>query len=330
MQKNNTDNLIINTKNKFSLLIESDEDNDNDNNKINLKKSINEKKINKNNTEYKTFENSNKEFNSVKNNTNDSYKKFELFTTKNNFKKNNAINPYQNILSDNNSEGTHFSDFTSIKKKETNMRNFSEKKIIEDIYDLSNIESGEQHFLASQWYVWVHRSDCPKWTVDTYKNIFIIKNIKTFWEFFNNFHILDKIQNQFFIMRNKIKPIYEDNENRNGGRCSIKIDSQSKFGKMDIGSEVMISLSLLIMNETLVPKDIEINGIEYSIRNRSVLIKIWYKDFKKNIEEKLPISFFNKLDGILKLLTKPQYGNKKNEKLYNIQCSEIKPEYSII
>lgn len=185
-----------------------------------------------------------------------------------------------------------------------------------------NIDSNNC-YLNTQWTVWVHRNDCKDWTESSFKSIFVIDSIGSFWRFFNNFHNLNKEDNQFFIMRNKIKPIWEDNNNRNGGLCSLKMDCYDRNNRFDLGSEVMICLSLLAMNETLLPDNNEINGISYSIRNRSVLIKIWGKDCKYNMKEKLPEKLINKFSSVIK--------NNVPFKKYigdyvSIRYSEIKPE----
>ena len=190
-------------------------------------------------------------------------------------------------------------------------------------------ELGNNMFFNSPWTVWVHKSDCQVWTEDSYTNIYVINSIGSFWRFFNNFHLLDKVRNQLFIMRNKVKPIWEDNENRNGGICSVKLDCYSKQGRSDVGVDAMICLCLLIMNETFIPNNNEeINGISYSIKNRSVLIKLWCKNFNTKITEKIPSGFFNKLDSILKGIDKYSFGKKSDNKL-SIRYTQIKPEYEL-
>lgn len=187
---------------------------------------------------------------------------------------------------------------------------------------------GNTMYLQSPWTVWVHKSDCQVWTEESYTNIYVINSIGSFWRFFNNFHLLDKSRNQFFIMRNKIKPIWEDNENRNGGICSIKLDCFSKHGKIDIGIEIMVCICLLIMNETFVQDNEEINGISYSIKNKSILIKLWCKNFSNKITDKLPIGLFNKLDNLLRNSDKMLFGRKSDNKI-SIRYTQIKPEYDV-
>lgn len=199
----------------------------------------------------------------------------------------------------------------------------SEEKILDD-------GLGNNLFLQSPWTVWIHKSDCQVWTEESYTNIYVINSIGSFWRFFNNFHALDKLYNQLFIMRNKIKPIWEDNDNRNGGICSIKFDCYSKQGRIDIGVETMLCISLLVMNETMLQSNEEINGISYSIKNKSVLIKLWCRNYNNKIADKLPRGLFSKLETILKNNDRGQFKKQYNEtdtKL-SIRYTQIKPEHN--
>jgi len=204
-----------------------------------------------------------------------------------------------------------------------------EKKIYVDASDSSN-EMGNTMFLHSPWTVWIHKADCQVWTEESYTNIYLVNSIGSFWRFFNNFHAFDKVRNQFFIMRNKIKPIWEDNDNRNGGICSIKLDCYSKQGRIDIGVEIMMCICLLVMNETLIQSNEEINGISYSIKNRSVLIKLWCKNFTHKIAEKLPIGLFSKLDTMMRNMDRGNFNRKQlTDNKISIRYTQIKPEYDM-
>lgn len=221
----------------------------------------------------------------------------------------------------------------SKKKLEKDLDKSDDRSVNKQLYvddeKIDNDEMGNNLFLQSSWTVWTHQSDCPDWTEESYTNIYVINSVGSFWRFFNNFHLFDKSRNQLFIMRNKIKPIWEDNENRKGGICSIKLDCFNKQGKIDMGTDIMVCISLLIMNETFLTNNAEINGISYSIKNKSVLIKLWCKNFNYDITGKLPISLFNKLDTTLRSMDKFSYGSRKSDNKMSIRYTPIKPEYDV-
>lgn len=208
----------------------------------------------------------------------------------------------------------------------TNKTDFIQNKLNQLDKKEKKIEVCEaQCYLNSRWTIWVHRNECMDWTESSYKDIWSIDSLETFWQFFSFFHLLDKENNQFFMMRNKIKPIWEDNYNREGGICSIKMDCYDKNNSYDIGSEVMICFCMLLVNETFIFDNNEINGISYSIKNRSILIKIWSKNFKNDISEKIPKNLINKIS----LVIKNCCPHKKINNYISIRYTEIKPEYQI-
>lgn len=213
---------------------------------------------------------------------------------------------------------------TKYMSKKTFSSEIQQKELYIEKHD--DIDYGNSMFLNSPWTVWIHKSGCKDddWTESSYTNLFKIDNIGSFWRFFNNFHLFDKIKNQLFIMRNKIKPIWEDNENRKGGIYSLKFDYSSARGKVDIGTEIMICISLLVMNETLISNNNEINGISYSIKNKCVLIKIWCKHFNSNVSEKIPLGLLNRIEHILSTHNKSSFG-RRNDVVLSKRYVPIKP-----
>lgn len=193
----------------------------------------------------------------------------------------------------------------------------------------SEIDLGNSKYLNSSWSVYIHDEQSRKindWSEQSYKHLYIIDNIGSFWRFMNNFHMMDKINNQIFIMRNKIKPTWEDNNNKNGGICSIKIDCII-HNNIDMSVIIMTIISMLIMNETFIKNNNEINGISYSIKKWSVFIKIWYRTYDENFCDKIPLSLLTKLDSELKkeVINNPKIGKNR----INIRNTPIKPEYDI-
>jgi hypothetical protein len=165
---------------------------------------------------------------------------------------------------------------------------------------------GKNKYLNSPWTVWVHRNDdMEDWSDKSFKDIHVIDSISTFWEFFNNFHKINK----------------EDNQYRKGGTCSLKIDCYDRNNKFDIGCEFMMCFCLLIMNESLMQDNNEINGVSYSIRHRSIYIKIWTRDFNYNIEDKIPKNLLTKFNNVVRANV-----YKKFDNYISIIYKPIKPE----
>jgi translation initiation factor 4E len=130
------------------------------------------------------------------------------------------------------------------------------------------------------WNIWLHH-DKDNWKIDGYKKIFKIESIDDFWLFNNNIHLISGIQNslnniQIYMMKNDIKPIWEDTSNRNGGCWSLKINNIDSY-------DIWVNLGAYIIGETLLNKNIQqnINGLSFSQKNNtSSIIKIWVENSK--------------------------------------------------
>lgn len=165
--------------------------------------------------------------------------------------------------------------------------------------------------LESFWNVWIHKNTNTDWSIKSYKQIYKIKCIETLWTFFNEFINLNKLDYQYFIMRNNILPRWEDN--KNCGIFSIKINFFQDKLKNDMGSEIMACLSMLILNETFVLQQKNIIGISYLVKLKNVYIKIWIDNYNNNVNfnETIPIYLLNQFSDILIQYDSCKGNNKK-------------------
>ena len=96
----------------------------------------------------------------------------------------------------------------------------------------------------NEWNIWYHNSK-EDWSINGYKKLYNIANIKDYWKLYNNWDELGTINSKhFFIMKDNITPIWEDKNNKEGGCWSIKIPVEKSF-------ELWIKLSMYIIGETL-------------------------------------------------------------------------------
>ena len=134
----------------------------------------------------------------------------------------------------------------------------------------------ENNFL-NKWNLWYHHIK-DDWTINGYKKIYEINDSKTFWELYNNW---DKIGGllckQFFLMKNDIKPLWEDEMNKNGGCWSFKI-SENQVN--ELWEELSV---LLVTNEILSEFKDDIVGLSLCLKkNNFCVVKIWNSNCKNN------------------------------------------------
>jgi len=135
----------------------------------------------------------------------------------------------------------------------------------------SNLE--EHFYLNDVWCLYFHDPYDMNWEPNSYKFITTISSIEDFIEIYNNFHnLLSK--GMFFIMRENIMPRWEDDNNKNGGCFSFKINKNEVLDKF-------FEVSSQILGETLGKSDVisnNINGISICPKKNYHIIRIWIKN----------------------------------------------------
>jgi hypothetical protein len=233
-----------------------------------------------------------------------------------NIEQNIEIIPEQNQNNQNNQNNeNNQNDFIKVVSKKRDNRIVMECKYKEIEEDFSKLK------MDNYFRVLGHHNNDSSWDYNSYHKITELHTWINLGSFFNS---LNKASGEcvytdfdIFLMKNEISPMWEDNENRNGSICSIKIDS------LVDGYEIFKNLTFNIANNTLLKFNPttwnSVNGISYSSKKLDnanetycVIIKVW---FKINI---LNYTSVDKIlnDDINQLISR-----------YSIKNKPIKPEY---
>jgi len=137
------------------------------------------------------------------------------------------------------------------------------------------------HDLNNKWTVWLHLPYDTDWSINSYKKVSTFETLEECIILMENINkeIVEKCM--LFIMKNNIKPIWEDPENSKGGCLSYKINTEYVY-------DIWKKLNYYLIGETLIDdKDImdNINGISISPKKNFCIIKFWIKNsenLKKN------------------------------------------------
>ena len=137
--------------------------------------------------------------------------------------------------------------------------------------------------LNSSWTLWFHRFDDNKWDLESYTKL---NTFNTIEEFSILLHLIKEkhIQNgMFFLMREKILPMWDSEDNKDGGCFSLKVFKQ------DIPN-AWKTLTTKLVNESLL-KDTDkynlVNGISISPKKTYSIIKLWFRGEEINDLEQL-------------------------------------------
>lgn len=132
-----------------------------------------------------------------------------------------------------------------------------------------------EHKLNSKWVLWYHDPENSNWDFKSYEKIYLFDTIEQFWSLHNYIQNDLLYSGMFFIMKENINPMWEDNNNINGGCWSWKILKKNSYN-------AWLNLSASLIGETLSSENSFINGISISPKKGFCIIKIWNNDTKKN------------------------------------------------
>ena len=150
---------------------------------------------------------------------------------------------------------------------------FTQNKQVNHRYQ-NKVNRNTIHKLNTHWTIYIHNIADKNWTLESYKKVFVIRTIEDFWMFFNNFKSFKNYM--FFIMREDIKPVYEDPLNKNGGSYSYILTGRQI-------NEPFIHTLIKMVGETLTQPEYsnDIKGISLVSKKFSVM-KIWIGDKTKS------------------------------------------------
>ena len=130
--------------------------------------------------------------------------------------------------------------------------------------------------LSNQWTLWYHHEK-DNWKLSGYKKIYDIITIGDFWRLYNNWHKLKGINSKhYFLMKDNVTPLWEDNENINGGCWSFKVHE-------DQAEKLWTELSIYLVCELIINNPSDSIGLSICLKkNNNSVVKIWNKDSKNN------------------------------------------------
>ncbi|XP_038067181.1 eukaryotic translation initiation factor 4E type 3-like [Patiria miniata] len=141
--------------------------------------------------------------------------------------------------------------------------------------------------LNTPWTFWLDRS-IPNSTAAqveaNLQNIYTVSTVESFWAVYNNIPDVDKLAYRFsyHLMRNDIKPMWEDPSNASGGDWKFKVPKE-QTGRA--WKELLLATIGERFSDCISPED-EICGVSVSIRNLDVdILQVWNKKAGLNDSE---------------------------------------------
>ena len=176
-----------------------------------------------------------------------------------------------------------------------NLKSFNNNNINEHNNNININPEIKKTKLENRFSFWYRISDdivqyqAPKQTLDKkiyetqVKKIHEFDTVEDFWGIFQHLRKPDSCKPgiEFMMFKEPIKPMWEDENNKNGGKISIKL---RKEYTTIIWEEMIFALIGGILPEEM--KE-EINGIVVSSRREFNTLQIWFKTFEERINNDL-------------------------------------------
>ena len=137
------------------------------------------------------------------------------------------------------------------------------------IDDVDGIDGETQCQLRNKFTIWFHKLYDRNWDLSSFLKVGNLSDVPSFWGFYNN--LPDVFSGMYFLMREDIVPLWENESNIAGGYISFKIDNKDL---QDAWLEIMMSyIGGYITNST---ENLSyINGISISPKKFYGIIKLW-------------------------------------------------------
>ena len=137
-----------------------------------------------------------------------------------------------------------------------------------------NTSMDTSHNLKNNWTLWAHLPHNTDWSIKSYIHIFTFKTLEDTIAVTETLPSVLVENCMLFIMREGVRPIWEDPKNKNGGCFSYKVSNKNVY-------KVWKDLTYVIVGES-VSKNVNfvncVTGITISPKKNFCIIKIWMTD----------------------------------------------------
>ena len=134
----------------------------------------------------------------------------------------------------------------------------------EDLAAMKSQVLEEELKLRHRWVLWYHRFDDPSWDIKSYRQVFAFGTVTDFWRMQNSLPTV--FVGMFFVMKEGILPMYEDDRNLNGGIWSFRVHRRRL---QETWNDILLSL----IGSTIYPDAEVVNGV--SINPNTSVVKVW-------------------------------------------------------
>jgi hypothetical protein len=132
----------------------------------------------------------------------------------------------------------------------------------------------EFHMLTDRWTLWAHLPHNTDWSIKSYIQIYTFASVEETISVTETLPPVLVENCMLFLMKEGIKPTWEDPKNRNGGCFSYKVSNKNV-------AKIWKELTYVTVGGSISNRDTYVNkvtGITISPKKNFCIIKIWMSD----------------------------------------------------
>lgn len=133
-----------------------------------------------------------------------------------------------------------------------------------------------KHPLQNKWTLWYLESDRTKSWEELQNEITSFDTVEDFWSLYNHIKLASEIKagSDYSLFKKGIRPMWEDEANKRGGRWVITLNRQQRRSDLD---NLWLDVLLCLIGESFEHSD-QICGAVVNIRTKVDKISIWTAD----------------------------------------------------
>lgn len=133
--------------------------------------------------------------------------------------------------------------------------------------------------LENSWSFWFYKNEKSKRWEDNVKFITSVDFVEDFWGVYNHLQLVSKINVgcDYMFFKKGIPPMWEDPQNKDGGRWVLNIDKRLRSQNLDI---YWLNTLLALIGDQFEDEGSNVNGAYINIRGKGDKLSLWTKSAK--------------------------------------------------
>jgi len=156
--------------------------------------------------------------------------------------------------------------------------NISEEEIENSDHELSP-DLLIKHPLQNSWTLWFFKNDKTKSWEANQREIITFSTVEDFWALYNHIELASRLAAgcDYSLFKEGIKPMWEDDRNRKGGRWLINLEKKHRSSALD---NFWLEVVLCLIGETFESESVLVNGAVVNVRAKGDKLAMWLCETK--------------------------------------------------